>query len=402
MWGMVIVHIEDFFHPNAGYQINIVPKYLSKFGHKVFIVTAEMEKIPANLTDFFGREDIEKYDREYEELTNVTIIRLPIKKFVSGRAIFTSALMKTINGLNPDVLYVHGNDTMSGITFLSQVKKLNYAVVSDSHMLEMASTNRFNQLFRLFYRTFITPKIIKHKIPVIRTQDDPYVQKCLGIPLEQAPWISYGSDTMLFHPDEKKKCKFKEENSISEDTLVVLYAGKLDEAKGGQFLADAIKKKIECKREICFLIVGNTVGEYGKSIEEGFSESENRVLRYPTQRYVDLAKFYQVADLVIFPKQCSLSFYDAQACGVPVLSENNNINVDRCSHGNGWNFKVGDIKDFRDTLKEIAELDLSKYNNVSDCAYRYIIDNYNYEDKAREYEKIIVDEFKRFKERYDE
>lgn len=52
---MRIVHIEDFFHPNAGYQINILPKYMVKQGHSVTIVTSEMEKIPEGLTVFLEK-----------------------------------------------------------------------------------------------------------------------------------------------------------------------------------------------------------------------------------------------------------------------------------------------------------------------------------------------------------
>ena len=99
-------------------------------------------------------------------------------------------------------------------------------------MLEMAATNKFNKLFRWFYRHFFAPKLIKHGILVIRTQNDPYVEKCLGVPLEQAPWISIGSDTMLFKPDDETKRQFRQKYDIPQNAFVVLYAGKLDKNKG--------------------------------------------------------------------------------------------------------------------------------------------------------------------------
>ena len=57
---MKIVHVEDFFHPDAGYQINVLPKYLAKFGHEQVIITSEMDKIPDNLTQFFEIENMKK------------------------------------------------------------------------------------------------------------------------------------------------------------------------------------------------------------------------------------------------------------------------------------------------------------------------------------------------------
>ena len=396
---MKIVNVEDFFHPDAGYQINILPKYLSKMGHEMTIITSEMDKIPDGLTTFFGREHIEEKDKKYVNENEVKIIRLPIKAFLSGRAVFTSQLFQTISDEKPDIVYIHGNDTLTGMWYLMQYKKLGYPLVMDSHMLEMASVNRFNKFFRWFYKHFFTPIIIKNHIPVIRTQNDHYVEKCLGIPMAQAPWISYGSDTVLFHPDKEVKKSFRLEHGISEDDFVVVYTGKLDEAKGGKLLAQAFREKFRTDRKVVLLVVGKTSGEYGKEVEKIFSESENRIIRFPTQKYCDLARFYQAADLSVFAKQCSLSFYDAQACGLPVLSEDNNINVDRCSHGNGWNFKAGDVGDFREKVEAAANMDLDEYSKVSNCAYRFIIDHYNYEDKAREYEEIILKEYQKHKDR---
>lgn len=393
---MRIVNIEDYFHPEAGYQINILSKYLALFGHEVIIITAETDKIPDGLTSFFKRDNIEQSDKDYTEKYGVKIIRLPIKAFISGRAIFTKALKKTIIELSPDILYVHGNDTAVGMWALSNYQKLKIPLLTDSHMLSMASVNPFNKLFHLFYKSFITPIIKKNNITVIRTQDDPYAEKVLGIPLSQAPWISYGSDTLLFHPDPDVKSEFRRENGIGEDDFVVVYTGKLDESKGGKLLAETFKKKFDTEKNVVLVAVGNTTGDYGKEVEKIFSESENRVIRFPTQKYCDLPRFYQSADLSVFARQCSLSFYDAQACGLPVLSEDNNINVDRCSHQNGWNFKAENAEDFRAHIAAAANMPEKEYATVGENAYRFITEHYNYEDKAREYEKTIIDTYERF------
>ena len=396
---MKIVHIEDFFHPDAGYQINILSKYLKSLGNEVTIVTSEMDKIPEALTSFFGCENIEQRDAEYEKNYGVKIIRLPLKAFVSGRAVFKRGLLKVIKACNPDILYVHGNDTFTGMWALLNRKKYGCPLIMDSHMLEMASKNKFRKLYRWVYRTIFTPIIVKNKIQVIRTQDDPYVEKDLGIPLLQAPWISYGSDTMLFHPDQGCKKRFRTEQGISDDALIVVYAGKLIESKGGKLLAETFAKKFPVDREIVLAAVGNTSGDYGNEVEDIFQKSENRIIRFPTQKYQDLAYYFQIADLAVFPKQCSLSFYDVQACGLPVLSEDNNINIDRCSHQNGWTFRNGNMEDFREKIIEIANMDETEYKKVSENAYRYILDNYNYEDKAREYEAVIKAAYDDFKER---
>lgn len=395
---MKIVHIEDFFHPNAGYQINILPKYLVKKGMENFILTSEIDNVPENLTSFFGRENLEKFDKEYEKLTGVKIIRVPVKRFLSSRAVFGKELDRVVDQIQPDIVYVHGNDTLIGMKYIWKQKRLKFALISDSHMLEMASVNRFNKLFRGFYKTFVTPRIVENKLTIIRTQDDPYVEKCLGIPLEQAPWISYGSDTLLFHPDQIEKKQFRKENSIPEDAFVIIYAGKLDESKGGLLLAKTLQQKFDADRKVVFVVVGNASGEYGRLVEKQFATSENTILRFPTQRYVDLAHYFKGADLAIFPRQCSLSFYDVQACGLPVISEDNNINVARCSHQNGMNFKQEDVNDFRNKIQFCINMDRNSYAEMQDRAFNYIKSEYDYSRKADEYMAEILKAIKFYKE----
>ena len=394
---MKILHVEDFFHPDAGYQINILPKYLQAFGHENVIVTAEMDRIPAYLTDFFGRDNVRERDSEYTHQTGVRIVRLPIYAYVSGRSVFTHQLYKTVLDEKPDVLYLHGNDTLSAMTMLLHMKRLHCAVILDSHMLAMASSNRFSTLFHAFYRHTFTRLIIKRQLTVIRTQDDDYVKKYLGIPLEQAPWISYGSDTMLFHPDEELRRRFREKHQIAQDAFLIVYCGKLDESKGGMLLAETVQKRLPSDKTVVIAVVGNTSGTYGERVEAAFCNSENRILRFPTQPYNRLPEFFLSADLAVFPKQCSLSFYDAQACGLPVLCEDNSVSAERCSHQNGFLFRQDSVVDFREKLTAILQMDNEAYGVYRRRALQYIKEAFDYEQKAREYEAVITEALLRYK-----
>lgn len=386
-----IVHIEDFFHPDAGYQLNLLAKYLAYEGYEVYVITSELDKMPACLTDFFGKDNILEKDWKYEKKYGVKIIRLPIYAYVSGRSIYTNKIWDVIENIDPDLLYVHGCDTYIGIRVLGNLNRFKCKVISDNHMVDLASSNKLRNLFRSFYKLCITPEIIKNRVPVLRMVDDDYVEKRLGIPLKQAPVINFGSDTKLFHMEQCVKEKYRKKMGIGKDSIVLCYAGKIDEAKGGKFLAEVIREKFDTDREIVFLIVGNTSGEYGKEVKKLFRESENRIIRMPTQKYEKLAKVYQVSDVAIFPFGCSLSFFDVQACGLPVISDAMNINIDRCSHGNGYNFEYGNVKDCREKISlfgnmSVEELEIMKKNSVN-----FICNNYDYKDIIREYINIFED-----------
>ena len=393
---MRIVQVEDFFVPEAGYQVNVLSKYLAKMGHEVIIVTSELEKIPDYLASFFGRENIAERDKRYEDLYGVKIVRLPIFKYISGRSIYFNLISK-IKQMKPDILYVHNCNCVAGMQVLLNLKKVRCPVISDCHMLEMASRNKFNKYFHWFFKRVFAPIIKKEKIQVIRPQDDNYVEAFLGIPLSQAPYISFGSDTILFHPDENVRKSFRKELGINEDSFVVVYAGKLDESKGGKLLAEAFKNKFNTTKDVVLLVVGDCVGDYGKEVEALFEESENKIIRIPTKKYSELPEYYQVADISVFPRQCSLSFFDVQACALPIVSEDNEVNVERNANNNGLCFKAGDVEDFREKILAFCNMSQEDFSVYKQNSLKLIQENYLYEDIAQEYMDIITKQYEDYK-----
>lgn len=402
---MKIVNIEEDFHPLAGYQLNILAKYFSKMGHEVVIVTSEIEKMKPKFLNFFGKNELELWDREYENKYGVSIKRMPVYGYFNRKNFYKFGIFKYIKTLieikkmKPDILFIHGNEqTISILSFLLY-KFMKVPYITDDHMVAMALEGNKRKKFFAMYKKYIAPILVKNGITDIRTQNEDFVEKYLGIPLSQAPWISVGSDTMLFHPDINVRKKFRNEYQISEDEFVVIYAGKLDWEKGGLLLADTFIEKFS-EKAVTLIVVGTTSNdEYGNKVEETFKQSQNRILRFPTQNYENLAKFYQSADLGVFPRQCSLSFYDIEACGVPVVSEDNNINVDRLQFGNGLYFKSGEVEDFRNKIRDILELSASDYKTMSDNSANYVKNNYNYETIAKDYMHEILESIRKYNEK---
>lgn len=388
---MKIVHVEDFFHPDAGYQVNLLSRLQHAQGHEVTVVTAELDKVPTFLTKFFGTDDIPNKDRAFERETGVRVFRVPLIGFYSGRAIYYPRIFRIVSDLHPDVVFVHGEDTVIGMLFIQFSRWLKYPIVLDCHMLEMASMNRFREYFRAFFRRFITPIILRRNIPLIRVVDSDYVQKCLGIPLSHTDLLSFGTDTSHFSPNAGEKGKVRAAYGFSPNAFLVLYAGKLDETKGGHFLAEAIRERFagDPERPVEFLVIGNTDGAYGDEVERCFGRCENKLVRLPTQRYFDLAKFYQAADIAVFAKQCSLSFFEAQSCGLPVLFEENEINRQRIDGGNAFMFRPGDIEDFRGKISWLARLPEDRIAESSATARRYVLRSYDYVPIAQKFTEVL-------------
>ena len=396
---MKILHWDEMFHPSFGYQINLLTKFQVKQGHEVIIMSSDNIGMHPKFSSFGENEDLVKADAEFTQRYGVEIIRVPWYTVISGRVIYKKGYIKKIKEVGADMIMCHTNDTLSAMTIAKKYKELKTPIVFDNHMLEMSSKNPLKKLFRIYFRSFITPLIIKNKWTVIRTQDDKYVNKCLGIPEEQTPFISFGSDTTLFYPNIDTRDAFRQKYSIDNNDFVIVYTGKLDDAKGGRLLATALKEKFNTTKNVIAIIVGNFDGKYGSEVEQIFADSHNKIIKFHTQKYTNLAQFYQMADLCVFARQCSLSFYDAQACGLPVVSENNNINIERCSHGNGFTFRAGDVNDFREYILKCIEMDDKQYRKMAVNAYNYVKQDYDYKNIAERYTDVFVKDVKAFTRR---
>lgn len=390
---MRILHIDESFHTQYGYHTAPIAKEQVKLGHEVFVLTVEADKLYPVFSEFgdnTSQQQILEYDREFEKEYGVKIVRCKVFGYISYRAVYKNEIYRIIDNINPDVIFCHNSDSLMAIRLI--LRKEKYPTMYDSHMLEMASENKFSKLYLKAYRLIVSPILRKRKSIIVRTQDDPYIIDKEQIPKEQAPFISFGTDTTIFHPDKLIRKRFREENDIGLNDFVVVYTGKLNKEKGADLLAEVTKAHYDVGQYsgIVFLIVGNTKGEYGENIERAFSSSNNRILRFPSQKYTELAQFYQASDLSVFPKQCSMSFYDAQACGLPVLSEDNSVNVDRCSNSNGFNFVNGNADSFISLLQKILVLQPDEYKKYSINAQEFIAKNYSYSSIAKEYTEMLT------------
>lgn len=380
---MKILHIDETFHPAYGYQANPLAKFQQKQGNEVYIATPTKDYLYPVYKDFGDDgSGLEEQDKQYMESTGVQIIRVPAKGYIMGRLNYGNEIFEVVEQVKPDVLFVHCVETLTAMRFLW--KRPNHPMMFDSHMLSMASHNKFAKAYEVVYRNVFTRIIKKNGYYVIRTQDDDYVNSHLGIPENLTPFISFGTDTILFSPNDEVRKRFRQEYNIAQDDFVVVYTGKLTENKGGKLLAEAFRKKFEVP--VTLVCVGKPLNDdYGREVQKILDESENRIITFPTQNYLNLAQFYQVADLSVFPKQCSMSFYDAQACGLPVVSESNNVNCDRCSHQNGDNFEAGSVEDFRAKIMRFAAMSKEEHEQYRKNSRAFVEAGYDYADIARQY-----------------
>lgn len=386
---MHILHIEEFFIPNLGYQINLLTKFMASKQEKITILTTKLDKIPSNQKVYL-KKNIDAEDAILKQKYNIDIIRLPINKVISNRAIWPKSTLKHIKEINPDFVYLHNNDSFIAIVYLRfYLKKLNKPLILDSHMVFEASINRLSKIFRFLYRKFITPIIVKNDLLVIKLVDVDFLQKAYGIPNDNTPLLSFGSDTTIFNPYNHKSKKILDKYGLQSSAKIYIYAGKLSEDKNGLFLANSLKEKFDFDEEVIFIIVGDTVGEYGNLVEQSFSYSKNKIIRLPLQEYINLAELFSISDFGIIPTGGSLTFYDMQASGLPIIWSDLPMNTIRSDSNRCLLFKANEIKDFRHKIIESYYISKDNYLLMRDFSFKYIFNNYDYSKVCDDYLELI-------------
>lgn len=262
-------------HSTQHTAIKLTPlqKFQQKQGNEVYIATPTKDYLYPVYKDFGDDgSGLEEQDKQYMESTGVQIIRVPAKGYIMGRLNYGNEIFEVVEQVKPDVLFVHCVETLTAMRFLW--KRPNHPMMFDSHMLSMASHNKFAKVYEVVYRNVFTRIIKKNGYYVIRTQDDDYVNSHLGIPENLTPFISFGTDTILFSPNDEVRKRFRQEYNIAQDDFVVVYTGKLTENKGGKLLAEAFRKKFEVP--VTLVCVGKPLNDdYGREVQKILDESEN-------------------------------------------------------------------------------------------------------------------------------
>jgi len=152
---MRILHIDETFHPSYGYQVNPLAKFQQKQGNDVFIATPTKEYLYPVYKEFGDDgSKLAEEDNTYETTTGVKIIRVPAKGYFMKRLIYGRKIFEVVDQVKPDVIFVHCVETLTAMRFL--MRKMNYPMMFDSHMLSMASDNKFVKAYEFVYRLIFT------------------------------------------------------------------------------------------------------------------------------------------------------------------------------------------------------------------------------------------------------
>ncbi|MBA7640570.1 D-inositol-3-phosphate glycosyltransferase [subsurface metagenome] len=320
---MRIIHIQDYFHPQLGYQEAFLPREQAKLGHDVYVVTSDRYKplVYNGSSRLLGGRRIVGKGFFTEEGIKVwrlkTLFEIPYGIWVRG-------LEKKIQELKPDIVITHGivNFLALRIAWLKR-KHDNFKLIYDDHGTFDNSSSRLRILYSLFKWTF--SKLIQGTADAFVGVGYPskvFMNRRYGIPLERITIIPLGADDELFRFDAAARQEVRTELSISENDIVFICTGKIVPERRLHLVIEAVKL-MEAYNHLKVLLVGSGSQTYIGQMKQDIRTKglEDRFILHNMVPNKELYKYYSAADAAIWPCKASISMLEAMACSLPIIAD---------------------------------------------------------------------------------
>jgi len=352
---MKIVLLVEVFSPQMGYLENILPRYLSRLGADVHIVTTELQPyyyirdVKKSYEDFNGDSQALK-PGTIERLDGFTLHVLEHRKTLGY--VRMSGLKDKLREIRPDIVQTEAAIGWLPLDAAIFKLQLGYKLFTGSHYHASVFplANRQHHLWdpeRL--RVIMSRSLPGRVISYVATKCYPTSDDCadvairfFGVQKSKIEICPLGVDLDIFHPiqneaDARERRELRAQLGVADHEIVCIYTGRFSQAKNPLLLANAIDQLAAKGEPYRGLFVGN--GAQGDAIRQ-----QRNCCVHPFVNFRELPRFFRAADIGVWPTQESMSMLDATACGLPIIV-NDTLNARERIEGNGLSYRLNDCED---------------------------------------------------------
>ncbi len=385
-----IIHVEDWFHPEMGYQLNYFAKYHADIFEMIILTSNSLSNWSVD------NSDLPELDSKFKQKYNVQIIRLPVTvRKNSKHFLWLNGLISKLEENHPDIIYLHGIETISSIRVLRKKRFLKKAIVfADTHtLLSQLKENFVSKIYFSLFKTFIVRNVNRFLVRTFATAPENYriLQSFYGISDELIENSAIGADSSVFWPDKNEGSLLRDALNIKLGAKVLIYTGKLNASKRPHLILEAIKRiENEINVKLTLVFVGSKdESYYNKYFNIEFSNPNVKILIVDVVKNTELYKYYSMADFAVFPAESTLSALDAQLCELPVIMEEDDTNLLRLKEG-GLTYKKGNVEDLADKILNLLK-NKEIFEELKKKGRDYVLENFEYKKIVEKTEKIILD-----------
>lgn len=312
---MKIIHVCQYYNDGYGYQENLLPQYQQKLGHNVLVVTSDR-------TSHFGpAKKTRKVNTGISKDNGVSVLRLPIRGQYRGRFVFFKGLKYTLEKEKPDYIFHHGLTAPSIIICaIYKLKNPNVFLVADNHADYHNSGKA--PIYRTLYYRFLWRNILRFffkyidKLYSITESCRLFAEKELYAPRAKHSILFLGADVLSSFFSPEWRSRIRNMHGFTDNHLVVVTAGKIDQLKKTDILIRAIKKQETSRLRL--LIIGEIEADYEEALDI-LIDGDNRIIKIGWVESKKLYKYFSASDLAIFPGSQSAIWQQTISCELPLI-----------------------------------------------------------------------------------
>lgn len=216
------------------------------------------------------------------------------------------------------------------------------------------------------------------------------IEQLYGVEMTENIYIlKNGFDTTMYNQEisKEEKNEIKEKLGIGKEKKVIIYAGRINEAKGIKQLVDAFEKTKSVEQCVLLIVGAHNFGEkqycpFERNIRQRLEAMDDKAKFTGFVKHSEIWKYYKIADVAVLPSMweepAGLTMIEAAAAGIPVITT-----------------KSGGIPEYIDEKYAIL-LDRNEniVNNIAMCIDDII--NSNNKDsqlKIKELQKNVIEQF---------
>ncbi|MFQ6931205.1 MAG: glycosyltransferase family 4 protein [Eubacterium sp.] len=155
-----------------------------------------------------------------------------------------------------------------------------------------------------------------------------------GLNQEKVKTLYNATDIDMFSKkiSNSEQIFLKNQLGIAENSIVILYSGRMCDEKGVLELIKAFVEVIEKNNDAVLLLVGSvsygetTSDEYTKTIAAHMAKYPQKIIETGFVDYRDMYKYYSIADIQVIPSKWDEPFglvaIEGMAQGLPIISTN--------------------------------------------------------------------------------
>jgi len=292
-------------------------------GHEVTIITSNY-LYPSGAYSVLRRRFPSRQVASGDEMDDgVRVLRLHSFEF-AGR-LWIRGLAQSLREFDPHVIHCHNllQFHPPRVAWLRARGQSGAAIVVDDHMHSgFVRRSALGQLFYGTYRLVGQPILARYvdRFSAIAEDTREYMRTECGVKAT-IDLVPLGVEVDRLVPDPIRRQQIRDQLGLTALDLVFLYTGKVIPDKGVHLLVEAAGALQSEGRRVAVIVVGDADEAYERHLRSMSRRGSSQVALHliPSVENDRLPEWYGAADVGVWPRQESMSVFEAMAAGLPVV-----------------------------------------------------------------------------------